>query len=579
MSNGKFQKYDYFKGLEKIGYPDYHNHLGGVLPWNALEDFYKKHHGKSKTTFGIECSKLNVGLLNFQPFISRTGLFLRNTYHLLLKYDFTKGGPAPERGAHVAMLGVFYLFLFGAKAGIIKEEALEDMQALQKPDQIKTELIKHLSKYYTWLAQLGPKNLPDDCKRVARRAFMNYVRATRYTPFDDGYVGRSAFLAIFDPDKKEDIGVHAYGMDSLKYLYDVEKTRYVEMSQPEKKIPKGAKSKGYNWCKWLLLTANHREVLAGRKNFSISYWQGLVSKLEIHPYYIGIDLAGPEGYLYKLPNTKILVNHLLPHLQKQAETRQRKYKAPNVVFRPHVGEGSSILDQGASLVELAPVAFVKGAMQYIQEKGKAGKVKGVTSDFFDWLDKKYVKSLPQKEKVRDFKIYKSKNLDERVKKMSENNIEVFIKALREPIESKKYPNVIVRFGHVTHVTEKQAKEMAELGIRADVNLGSNLRTGSLTFLEDLEDAKRRRTVFGDWNKDWASLVDRGHGLRQLLKAGVKVALGSDGQGVEVTSIETEYHLAEEYLKDLKIGKQITNDKFWNYAIALIKNAGEMVGPS
>lgn len=68
-------------------------------------------------------------------------------------------------------------------------------------------------------------------------------------------------------------------------------------------------------------------------------------------------------------------------------------------------------------------------------------------------------------------------------------------------------------------------------------------------------------MFGDWNKDWASLVDRGHGFGHLLTAGVKVALGSDGQGVEVTSIHTEYHLAEEYLKDLKIGKQIAEDKF------------------
>jgi hypothetical protein len=352
------------------------------------------------------------------------------------------------------------------------------------------------------------------------------------------------------------------------------------MSQPQDKIPEGAKSKGYNWCKWLLLTANHREFLAGQTEFRSTYWKELVAALEIHPYYVGIDLAGPEGYWYKSANTKTLVKYLLPPLQKQAEIRQRKYKVPNVVFRPHVGEGSSILDKGASLVELAPVAFLKGAIEgALRKRAKEGPVKGVTSDFLDWLDKDYVSRLGKTGEVRDFKIYKKKDLDLHVKKMSINNIQVFIDALRAAKYPGEFPNVIVRFGHVTHVTKEQAENMAELGIRADVNLGSNLRTGSLTFIEDLADAKRRRAVFGDWNKDWASLVDRGHGLQQLLKAGVKAALGSDGQGVEITSIETEYHLAEEYLKDLKIGKQIAGDKFWNYAIALIRNAREMIGPS
>lgn len=73
------------------------------------------------------------------------------------------------------------------------------MEALKEPDEIKNVLMKYLRKCYELLAEVGAKNLPDDCGRVARRAFMNYVRATRYTPFDDGYVGRSAYLKISGP--------------------------------------------------------------------------------------------------------------------------------------------------------------------------------------------------------------------------------------------------------------------------------------------------------------------------------------------------------------------------------------------
>ncbi|MBC2694035.1 MAG: hypothetical protein HF982_01890 [Desulfobacteraceae bacterium] len=584
MSNGKFKKYDYFKGFEKFGYQDYHNHLGGVLPYDELKKFYLKNFIHSKKTFGYECSELrrydNLSVLNFKEFKSGVGLFLRTTYHLLSQgYDFTTERIAPERGAHVAMLGVFYLFLFAAKADIIKEGVQPDVKPPKGPGDIKDVLMKYLGKCYELLSEVGAKKLPDDCGRVARRAFMNYVRATRYTPFDDGYVGRSAYLKIFSKDegKKKEISVGKYGMESLEWLYKEEKTRYVEMSQPQKKIPEGSKEKAWDWCKWLLLTANHREILAGEKSFEKNYWIDLVKGLEVRRNFIGIDLAGPEGYSYKQRETETLVNDLLRLLQEAAKAREEKYKIPYVVFRPHAGEGSSILDKGASLVEVAPVAFVKGAMEYVRKEGKK-KVKGMTSAFFKWLDGEYISSLSLKDHVRDFKIYKKKDLDSEVKKMSINNIQVFINALRKVNYPEKFPNVIVRFGHVTHVTEKQAQEMAELGIRADVNLGSNLRTGSLSFLEDLQDAQNRRAVFGDWNKDWASLVDRGHGIEHLLTAGVKVALGSDGQGVEVTSINTEYHLAEEYLKDLKIGKQISEDKFRNYGIALINNAREMIGP-
>ena len=41
------------------------------------------------------------------------------------------------------------------------------------------------------------------------------------------------------------------------------------------------------------------------------------------------------------------------------------------------------------------------------------------------------------------------------------------------------PEVVVRFGHATHTTPEQAVRMAKLGIIAEVNLASNVQTGSL----------------------------------------------------------------------------------------------------
>src|SRR5699024_416897 len=38
--------------------------------------------------------------------------------------------------------------------------------------------------------------------------------------------------------------------------------------------------------------------------------------------------------------------------------------------------------------------------------------------------------------------------------------------------------VIIRFGHVTHATLKQAKRMAQLHVEADINLDSNIATSA-----------------------------------------------------------------------------------------------------
>ena len=274
---GFFTEYHYFKGLgEGIPYHDYHNHFGGVLPYKNLYDLYIEYYNYTSDTFAKECKSLFCDELavKFSRFKSEIGLFLRTTYHLLNeKYDFTAQGNDPIRGAHVAMISVFCLFLFSGKAGILAKKDLDDLsQQLLNPVQIKNELNKYLQKCYKWYA--GTNTNPAGCMSVAKRAFMNYVRATRYTPFDDGYIGRSSYLKIFDKKRKFD--VKQFGYRSMKWLYDEEGIRYVEMSQPKDKIPEAASYKETHWCKWLFLGNFHKIKYPIPK-----YYQVIIGSYEI----------------------------------------------------------------------------------------------------------------------------------------------------------------------------------------------------------------------------------------------------------------------------------------------------------
>lgn len=129
--------------------------------------------------------------------------------------------------------------------------------------------------------------------------------------------------------------------------------------------------------------------------------------------------------------------------------------------------------------------------------------------------------------------------------------------------------IVIRFGHVTHATLPQAEAMARLHIEADVNLDSNLATGAWSFdampaatrlsrkaarlaanprtnaeLDDLsnvlvpdpDDAAAVAAVFG------------AHPLKSMLMAHVRVMLGTDGEGVEHSSMPREHALAASLIR-------------------------------
>lgn len=129
--------------------------------------------------------------------------------------------------------------------------------------------------------------------------------------------------------------------------------------------------------------------------------------------------------------------------------------------------------------------------------------------------------------------------------------------------------VVIRFGHVTHATLAQAQAMARLHVEADINLDSNLATGAWSFA-DMPDgtrlARRIARVAADPRTNFAlndlpGLLlpdpDDGaavagvlgtHPLKSMLMAHVRVMLGSDGEGVEHSSMPREYALAASLIR-------------------------------
>ncbi len=132
--------------------------------------------------------------------------------------------------------------------------------------------------------------------------------------------------------------------------------------------------------------------------------------------------------------------------------------------------------------------------------------------------------------------------DSEVAQIARNNLDKLLKQLDEsphyvpPPEGK----VIVRLGHVTHATDEHIALMKKLGVIAEVNVGSNLATGSLP---------ADSTGHGRLDE---------HPLIKLMLAGVKTTLSTDAQGVMSTNMGREYGFAADTLDAFRRGEtQIT----------------------
>jgi hypothetical protein len=103
--------------------------------------------------------------------------------------------------------------------------------------------------------------------------------------------------------------------------------------------------------------------------------------------------------------------------------------------------------------------------------------------------------------------------------------------------------VITRFGHATHATPRQTARMRALGIIAEVNLGSNVVTGSLSQTEGAHGPRAREPRYQD------------HSLPSLIYSGTSVVLSTDGPGVMNTTLATEYARANQIIEAVLTGEQ------------------------
>jgi hypothetical protein len=106
-------------------------------------------------------------------------------------------------------------------------------------------------------------------------------------------------------------------------------------------------------------------------------------------------------------------------------------------------------------------------------------------------------------------------------------------------------NVIVRFGHATHVTPEQAARMQRLGVIAETNLGSNVATGSLDQTGGVDQRLPPGTLP---NYDQ-------HGLATQIFYDVDTILSTDAHSVMSTTMGQEYATAYRIIDDVLAGRR------------------------
>ncbi|MDQ3339218.1 MAG: Fic family protein [Myxococcota bacterium] len=152
----------------------------------------------------------------------------------------------------------------------------------------------------------------------------------------------------------------------------------------------------------------------------------------------------------------------------------------------------------------------------------------------------------------------------RAKENLENMIQVFESIAARPENNGKLPpDVIVRFGHATHTTPEMAARMAKLGIIAEVNLTSNIETGSVSQKPPANlDGKQDNTHTPETQPTRYELdpAKRGgtlddHALATLIAADAPVILSTDAHSVMSTNMANEYNRAKSVIQEVRDGRR------------------------
>jgi len=139
---------------------------------------------------------------------------------------------------------------------------------------------------------------------------------------------------------------------------------------------------------------------------------------------------------------------------------------------------------------------------------------------------------------------------------AEANLEVIItvmEAVAARRENSSYggrlpPEVIVRFGHATHATARQAERLVRLGIHVEVNLSSNQATGASATHKpapgqiDHTSAPSDSTLVADKAH---SIED--HAFASLVFHEASIMISTDGNSVMDTNLTFEFRRAKEVI--------------------------------
>lgn len=207
----------------------------------------------------------------------------------------------------------------------------------------------------------------------------------------------------------------------------------------------------------------------------------------LHPGTVGGDIGGPEHHAFNAEGVRRIKDDYRAMLAQAIATGTPR------VLRPHVGEGAIDTHDGK------PFHTDKDRHVIVGELSHYGRAR--------------------------------------------ENLETMLRAMGELQAEGTYDptRVFVRFGHATHATPMQASEMARLGIMAEVNLGSNVSTGSLSQTQGPHGPRSTTEQYDD------------HALPSLVYYGTSTVLSTDGQAVMRTSLRAEYQRAHRVLEEVLAG--------------------------
>lgn len=259
---------------------------------------------------------------------------------------------------------------------------------------------------------------------------------------------------------------------------------------------------------------------------------------------IGLDTASPESTCF--------TEQGMANYEKLAETiylaaKERRKNFPGkLVLHTHVGEGATVMKYQNISTELEKKVRDGLALSSVEKN----KLCGIKNSFAEAVKNKSTGEPVHYQHARD-------------------NLSFMLGAIKNV--RTKIPDfdsyVVVRLGHVTHATPEHIKQIIAQNISVDINLTSNISTGSLfsasetnvntqtqCLLETSQDAHRLLGFLRNTLGLPLLTIFKEHSFYNMVRAGVPVILGTDGGGIEHSTIAGEHQLARDILLEMGISE-------------------------